>query len=105
MISNIDQPGNQLASSVGLAEHLDLVVTSAEAGVEKPNPEIFWAALERAEAEPGEAMHVGDQPASDIAGAVRAGIAPVLLDRDGIHRGYDRCPRIETLEELLPLVA
>ena len=105
MISNIDQPGNQLASSVGLAEHLDLVVTSAEAGVEKPNPEIFWAALERAEAEPGEAMHVGDQPASDVAGAVRAGIAPVLLDRDGIHRTYDRCPRIETLEELLPLVA
>ena len=50
-------------------------------------------------------MHVGDQPASDVAGAVRAGIAPVLLDRDGIHRGYDRCPRIETLEELLPLVA
>ena len=104
MISNIDQPGDKLASSVGLAEHLDLVVTSAEAGVEKPNPAIFWAALERAGAEPGEAMHVGDQPASDVAGAVRAGIAPVLLDRDGIYGDYDRCPRIETLGELLPLV-
>ena len=105
MISNIDQPGDQIASNVGLSEHLDLVVTSGEVGVEKPNPEIFWAALERAGAEPGDAMHVGDQPASDVAGALRAGIAPVLLDRDGIHRSYDRCPRIETLGELLPLVA
>ena len=105
MISNIDHPGDQLASNVGLAEHLDIVVTSAEVGVAKPNPEIFWAALERAGAEPGEAMHVGDQPASDVAGAVRAGIAPVLLDRDGIHPAYDRCPRIETLGELLPLVS
>ncbi len=104
MISNIDQPGDRVAGDVGLAEHLDLVVTSGEVGVEKPNPEIFWAALERAGAEPGDAMHVGDQPASDVAGALRAGIAPVLLDRDGIHRGYERCPRIETLGELLPLV-
>ena len=73
MISNIDQPGDQIAENVGLAEHLDLVVTSWEVGLEKPNPEIFWAALERAGAEPGDAMHVGDQPASDVAGAVRAG--------------------------------
>ena len=104
MISNIDQPGERLASSLGLAEHLDLVVTSGEVGVDKPNPAIFWAALERVEAKPGDAMHVGDQPATDVAGALRAGVAPVLLDRDGVHRGYDGCPRIETLGELLPLV-
>ncbi len=105
MISNIDQTGGEIAGKLGLGGLLDVVVTSGEVGVDKPDPAIFRTALERAGAQPGEAMHVGDQPASDVEGAARAGIAPVLLDRDGIHSAYDRCPRISTLTELPPLVA
>ncbi len=100
LISNIDQEGSELADSLGLAEHLDLTVTSAEAGADKPDPRIFQAALIKADAKPQEAMHVGDQLTSDVEGALGAGIRPVLLDRDGIHEGFDRCPRIERLVEL-----
>ena len=85
LISNIDKGGSELA--------------------DKPDPAIFQAALARAEADAEEAVHVGDQPTSDVEGALAAGISPVLLDRDGNHGGYDRCPRIETLRELPPLLA
>ncbi len=100
LISNIHQDGDELADSLGLLNHLDFTVTSMEVGAEKPKPPIFHKALEKANAAPEEAVHVGDQLTSDIDGAVGVGIRPVLLDRDGNHIGYNDYPRIETLNEL-----
>ena len=104
LISNIDRAGGELVESLGLAGRVDFAVTSGEVGAEKPDPAIFLAALAKADVEHQEAMHVGDQPSSDVEGALGAGISPVLLDRDGIHPGYDGCPRIESLAELPGLV-
>lgn len=104
MISNIDRDGAELAESLGLSDHLGFTVTSTEVGAEKPDPRIFEAALAKAGATPSEAVHVGDQISSDIEGALGAGITPVLIDRDGNHRGYDTCPRIESLAEIPPLI-
>jgi FMN phosphatase YigB (HAD superfamily) len=50
-------------------------------GLEKPDPAIFRAALERAGVTPAEAIHVGDSPSADVHGAHAAGIRPILLDR------------------------
>ena len=65
---------------IGLSEHLqrlglDLpVVTSAEAGAAKPDPAVFELALLRlGVADPGRAVHVGDDPA-DEAGARAGGL-------------------------------
>ena len=71
----------------GLPEHLErlgidlAVVTSAEAGAEKPDPRIFRLALERLGVEPGRALHVGDSP-EDEEGARAAGMrfAPAPLE-------------------------
>ena len=52
-------------------------------GARKPDPAIFAAALELAGCEPAEALHVGDTPAEDAAGAAAAGIPRLLIDRDG----------------------
>jgi putative hydrolase of the HAD superfamily len=104
LVTNMDRKGDDIADGLGLKEHLDLTVTSLESGAAKPDPAIFRVALARAGAEPHEAMHVGDQPSSDVEGALSAGIAPVLLDRDGNHRGYTLCPRIDTLVELPAVV-
>ena len=100
LISNLDQDGAELAGSLGLLPYLDFTVTSREVGAEKPSPLIFERALERATAQPENAVHVGDQLTSDIAGAANLGINAVLLDRDGNHKGYTAHPRIEGLEEL-----
>jgi HAD superfamily hydrolase (TIGR01509 family) len=59
------------------------VVTSAGAGARKPDPEIFRRALELAGCAPEEALHVGDTPEEDAAGARAAGITPLLIDRSG----------------------
>ena len=100
MISNMDRKGDELADSLGLAGHMDLAVTSSEVGVEKPHPDIFLAALQRADAKAVEAVHVGDQPTSDVDGALAVGIHPVLLDRDGNYKNFTRAPRMESLTEL-----
>ena len=66
---------------------------------------ILLAALERSGAQPDETVHVGDQITSDIDGASSVGISPVLLDRDGNHKGYTEAPRIEGLAELPGVLA
>ncbi|MDA0769271.1 MAG: HAD-IA family hydrolase [Chloroflexi bacterium] len=105
LISNMHQDGDELAESLGLLAHLDFTVTSMEVGAEKPKPPIFHRALEKANASPAEAVHVGDQLTSDVDGAVGVGISPVLLDRDGNHPGYEEHPRIENLSQLPQLLS
>jgi putative hydrolase of the HAD superfamily len=79
----------QLVKS-GLDHLFALVLTSAEAGAEKPDPAIFAAALERLGVEPARTLHVGDGEA-DRDGALAAGLAfePVPLatvpDRLGVQ--------------------
>ena len=82
-VSNWDYALPRVLGDAGLAELLDGVVTSAGAGARKPDPAIFRAALAVAGCEPAEALHVGDTPEEDVAGARAAGIPAVLLDRRG----------------------
>lgn len=49
----------------------------------KPHPALFAKALEVSGCEAGEVLHIGDSLQSDVAGALNAGIRPVLLDRTG----------------------
>ena len=53
------------------------------AGARKPDPAIFAPALELARCGPEEALHVGDTPEEDVAGASAAGIRSLLIDRTG----------------------
>ena len=58
----------------------DTVVSSAEAGVPKPEPGPFLLALERLETAPGRTLHVGDEPADEQgARAVGMRFAPAPL--------------------------
>lgn len=104
LISNIDQSGNELMDDLGLTEYLDFAVTSGEIGAEKPSAVIFHAALNRAGVAPNEAVMVGDQPSSDIEGAIQVSIVPIFIDRDGNHPWYDKCPRITSLVGLSALI-
>jgi HAD superfamily hydrolase (TIGR01509 family) len=58
----------------GLAESFDVVVTSAETGVRKPDPAPFRAALAQLRVDAARAIHVGDHPPQDEAGARAAGL-------------------------------
>jgi putative hydrolase of the HAD superfamily len=83
VVSNWDVSLHDALERTGLRAHLDAVVVSATAGVAKPDPRIFALALGALGAEAADALHVGDDPDADVAGARAAGITPVLVLRDG----------------------
>jgi putative hydrolase of the HAD superfamily len=98
-VSNWDVSLGDALARAGLAELLDGAISSAEAGADKPRPEIFARALELAGGvEPGDAVHVGDRIEEDVAGARGAGIRGVLLVRDGAPP--DGVEAIRSLTEL-----
>ena len=68
----------------GLAPHIDALVVSEEAGVAKPDPEIFHIALRTVGAHPSEAIMVGDSWTADVAGAHAAGIIPIWFNPQGL---------------------
>jgi putative hydrolase of the HAD superfamily len=82
-VSNWDVSLPEVLERCGLADLLDGVVTSAEAGVRKPDPAILARALELAGCSPAEALYVGDTPAEDLAAARAAGVRALLVDRAG----------------------
>jgi putative hydrolase of the HAD superfamily len=84
VVSNWDVSLHEALAQTGLTPLLDGAISSAEAGAAKPAPAIFERALALAGGvAPAAAVHVGDDVEADIAGARAAGIAPVLVVRDG----------------------
>ncbi|MET7361357.1 HAD family hydrolase [Streptomyces sp. NPDC005562] len=59
----------------------DLVVTSGDWGVAKPDPAFFARVLEVAQAGPSETLYVGDHPAHDVFPATRAGLRTAHIRR------------------------
>jgi HAD superfamily hydrolase (TIGR01549 family) len=80
--SNWDCSLPEVLERTGLAPLLDGAVASAVVGAAKPDPRLFEAALELAGCEASEAVHAGDSVDGDVAGALAAGIRPVLVSRD-----------------------
>jgi putative hydrolase of the HAD superfamily len=97
--SNWDCSLPEVLARAGLGRFVDAVVSSATAGAVKPDPLLFRAALDAAGCGPDEAVHVGDSPENDVAGARAAGLRAVLLDRGGA--GGDA---IRSLRELPALI-
>jgi putative hydrolase of the HAD superfamily len=83
IVSNWDSRLPALLEALDLARWFDTIVVSHLEGIEKPSPELFLRAVRRLGGSPGEALHVGDVPELDGAGAQAAGIASVLVDRQG----------------------
>jgi putative hydrolase of the HAD superfamily len=100
LISNVEQDMTKTLNELGLPSWLDIVVTSTDAGFNKPQPEIFQEALRRAEVQPSEAVYVGDQYQVDVIGANQAGMKGILLDRYGYFEEITDCPRIRSLTEV-----
>ena len=86
VVANWDCALPEHLERVGLLGLFDTVVTSARAGVAKPDPAIFRLALDELGVEPDRAVHVGDEPL-DEEGARAAGLrflpAPLATAFDG----------------------
>ena len=73
VVSNWDVGLAGHLEAVGIARHVDALVTSADAGAPKPDPRPFELALEQLGVGAGRAVHIGDDK-SDAAGAAAAGM-------------------------------
>jgi len=101
LISNIDQDIKPVCSELGLDAYIAQVVTSKDAGSEKPHPSIFLAALNGAGVKAAESVYVGDQYSCDVVGARGVGMKPVLVDRYDLFPEVNDCVRIKSLAELV----
>jgi putative hydrolase of the HAD superfamily len=90
----------------GLAEHFHHTLFSADVGVWKPHPEIFYRSLAALGVAPHEAVFVGDFLLHDIAGAQGVGIKGVHITTGEFSAdSAEPDGRIETLAELPGLIA
>jgi putative hydrolase of the HAD superfamily len=104
VVSNWDVSLDEVLAETGLRERVDGVVTSVAVGAAKPDGAAFARGLALAGVPAAAAWHVGDDVAADVDGARRAGIRPVLVNRDGDAGAVDGVPAIATLDELRALV-
>lgn len=94
--------------ALGLTDDVDCLVTSEEAGVEKPSPKIFAMCLKKLRLAPEEVCFVGDNYKKDIKGAMAAGMCAVWFCPDGMKEppeGEPDCLKVTNYEELYELLA
>ena len=90
--------------SLGIEQRFDVLVISGEVGRAKPDAAVFEIALERLGVPAERAWHVGDNLATDVAGARAARCNAIWLNRRGVQRSAtDPQPdaEIQSLAELV----
>jgi putative hydrolase of the HAD superfamily len=103
MISNSDGSVERIVTEGGLRPYFSFILDSRVVGVEKPDPQIFQIALDRAAVEPGEALYIGDLYSVDVLGARAAGLDTILLDPSGLWNHVE-CVRAKDLNEAAAIV-
>jgi putative hydrolase of the HAD superfamily len=84
----------------GLDQYFDLIVTSETTGHKKPDPRIFYHAMEQLETSPELCIMIGDNPNSDILGAQNASIDQVYFNPEGKEIDLKPTYTIAHLQEL-----
>lgn len=86
---------------LGLLEYVDVMVTSEEAGAEKPGAAFFALCAEKAGCPAGACLFIGDNPVHDVQGARQAGMRPVWFCPDPRRAApFPGVPRLRSLEEV-----
>lgn len=75
--------GNADLDLIGIGHHFTATISARDHGVAKPHRDIFHVACRALECEPGEVLHIGDNPEHDVMGAVEAGLQAVWINRRG----------------------
>jgi putative hydrolase of the HAD superfamily len=86
-----------------LTRYFDSITISGDIGAGKPDPRIFEVAMEQLATRPETALMVGNSLKRDIAGAQRAGLRAVWVNRSGVACREDITPHAEVrnLSDLL----
>lgn len=71
-----------------LQKYVDFLVTSEEAGIEKPHPYMFTKALQKLGCTASEALMLGDSWSKDIMGAKAMGIPSIWINHKGEQQSH-----------------
>src|SRR5690625_48044 len=95
----------KLSLSPELKDYFDQIVISGDFGIGKPNIKIFEHSLRLINVERSEAVMIGDNPMTDILGAVQAGIDSIWINHHN-RKLADITPTYEVkrLREILPII-
>ena len=91
-------------SGSGLEPYFETLTVSEEVGVKKPNPEIFYYALRKANATAEESIVIGDEMAVDIDGARAAGIDQIFFNPSGKEEKGERTFEVRSLIEIMKIL-
>jgi HAD superfamily hydrolase (TIGR01509 family) len=100
VVSNSDGWVEEALEAAGLRPYFDVVIDSGRVGVEKPDPRIFYAALDALGVTASEALYVGDLYEVDVVGAKAAGIEAILMTTSADESRRD-CRTTRSIEELV----
>ncbi|MDP9531900.1 HAD-IA family hydrolase [Pseudomonas protegens] len=98
--------GNADVRRLGLADYFKFALCAEDIGVAKPDARLFHEALQRGGATAETAVHIGDHPGDDIAGAQQAGLRAIWFNPAGKTWEAERAPdaEIRSLKELPALL-
>ena len=99
--NGFDEIQSTKLASGGIEHYFKSIVTSARAGHKKPAKEIFEFALQENNAAPHEAIMIGDNLLTDIAGASNANIDTVFFNPNKVKHDTRVNYEIESLRELM----
>jgi putative hydrolase of the HAD superfamily len=102
VVSNWDVALEGVLENLGWVRYFDGIVASAKVGSEKPERAIFEEALRLAglAERRDRVVHVGNDPVSDVEGAISSGIDAVLIDREGDLEGPEAIVTLPNLRGL-----
>ncbi len=86
--------GSAQVERAGLGNYFVGAISAVDLGVAKPDPGIFHAACKALRCEPCEVLHVGDDVAFDVLGALDAGLLGAWINRDGAVWSPSRQPTV-----------
>lgn len=72
--------GNADVRRVGLGEYFSFALSADMLGLAKPEPQVFLAALARAQVKPTQSIHIGDHPEHDVLGAQQVGMRTIWFN-------------------------
>jgi FMN hydrolase / 5-amino-6-(5-phospho-D-ribitylamino)uracil phosphatase len=88
--------GNAQLDVIGLHGYFKASLSAKEFGLSKPDARIFVAAAGAVAVQPHEVLHIGDDAALDVLGALDAGMQAVWLNREEKLWPYeDKSPTLE----------
>ncbi len=109
-----NQPERAAANLREMALGVDLILTSAALGVEKPDPRFFARVAEASGHPPSEIAYVGDRLDNDVLPALAAGLTAVFLrrgpwghihaQRPDVRRAHARITSLAQLPEALEAI-